>query len=141
MARTVYVHSYRQFAQGRVLNHNGDLGYDYDECVDVPNGWAMFAGFNESYGNANSLKFRPDAVWIPNTPTGVPAPGDIVIWTAYPADPLYGHVAVALHGCTEQQVRALSQNFPDGSPCECKLFTYQGVAGWWHVEKAGLHIA
>lgn len=128
-----YVHSYRQQVQGKVLDHNGDLGYDYDECVDVANGWATYIGIAESYGNANDLNYSHDCDWIENAPANYPHPGAIVIWDGYPADPRFGHVAVALHGCSVHRLRVLSQNFPDGSPCEVKIFSsYEGVKGWWH---------
>jgi len=132
-----YVHAYRQQVQGKVLDHNGDLGYDYDECVDVANGWARYIGIGESYGNANQLNYSTDCEWIPNGPKNHPVPGDIVIWTGYPADRQYGHVAVALHGCTSMKLRCLSQNWPDGAPCGVVIFSYEGVSGWWHPRKLG----
>jgi len=132
-----YVHAWRQTVQGRVLDHNGDLGYNYGECVDVANSWARYIGIGESYGNANQLNYSADCDWVVNTPEAVPVPGDIVIWTAYPADPRYGHVAVSLHYCNLWKIRAQSQNWPDGSPCVVVIFSYEGVSGWWHPRKLG----
>lgn len=127
------IHAWRRSVNGTILEYNGDLGADYDECVDVPNNWCRYRGSAESYGNANELDFSADCEWIANAPDNHPQPGDIVIWTGYPADPNFGHCAVALRGCTQDKIRAESQNWPDGSNCHTVIFTYQGVAGWWHL--------
>jgi len=131
------IYKFRQLVQGWVLDHNGNLGYDYDECVDVPNTFARWLGQPESYGNANTLDYSSWCDWVDNSPTNHPPAGGIVIWTGYPADPTYGHVAVALRRCDEWKIRALSQNWPDGAPCGVVIFTYEGVAGWW-APRAGL---
>lgn len=125
------VHKWRQTVNGRILDHNGDLGYDYDECVDVPNSWRRYQGLPESYGNANQLNYSGDCTFTVNMPSNRPSPGDIVLWSGYPADPNYGHTAVALWGCNLNKIRAQSQNWPDGSDCHTVIFTYQGVWGWW----------
>jgi hypothetical protein len=144
-AKRYSIYAWRQTVDGRILDHNGSLGYDYDQCVDVPNNWAVHIGIQESYGNAKDLDYSHDCDWIDNGPSNHPMPGDIVIWKGYPADPAYGHVAVALHGCTDLRLRCESQNWPDFSNCHAVIFGtqpptgdgYQGVAGWFHPRKLG----
>lgn len=67
---------------------------------------------------------------IPNTPTGVPQPGDIMIWgTKYGP---YGHVAVVT-SATVNTFTCFSQNDPIGSLCGLKTYkTYTPTLGWLH---------
>ena len=62
---------------------------------------------------------------VPNTPTGVPQEGNILLWTNAP----YGHVAIFVEGDTNS-FRSFDQNFPTGSPCHIQNHTYANVAGW-----------
>lgn len=121
------------------MDHNGDLGVDYDECVDMANTWAKTIGIAESYGNADTLNYAPACDWIANEPENHPVPGDIVIFKGGAFDPVFGHVALALYYCTAQRLRVFNQNFPDGSPCHVSLFDYSNCLGWWHPKKLGPH--
>jgi hypothetical protein len=132
-------HAFRMRWQGKLMPYNGDLSYDPGQCVDVANMWAKYIGIHESYGNANTLNYSRDCDWVPNTPTAVPKPGDIVIWNGYPADSQYGHVALNIFGSNVHQLRCLSQNWPEGSPVHVVLFGYQGVHGWWSPRKLQPH--
>ena len=62
-----------------------------------------------------------------NTPTGVPQPGDIVIWGTKIGK--YGHVAIFTEG-TSTKFKSFDCNFPTGSLPHVQDHTYAGVLGW-----------
>lgn len=69
---------------------------------------------------------------IENTPTGVPSPGDVMIWGSKYGQ--YGHIAIV----TEADVNAftaLSQNDPIGRETHLKKYNYNSVLGWLHPKK------
>jgi hypothetical protein len=71
---------------------------------------------------------------IPNTPTFIPEPGDIVIWNGTEGNP-YGHVAIFVKG----DIRAFDsfdQNLPAGAPCGIVHHTYNNVLGFLRPRKA-----
>lgn len=73
---------------------------------------------------------RPDAfTWIPNTPTGVPPYGAIVVFNGRTGGG-YGHTGVAIEGCDLNQVRVIQQNDPTGSGVSIKVYPYTNVSGW-----------
>jgi len=73
---------------------------------------------------------RPDAfTWIPNTPTGVPPYGAIVVFNGRTGGG-YGHTGVAIEGCDLNQVRIIQQNDPIGSGVSIKVYPYTNVSGW-----------
>lgn len=63
-----------------------------------------------------------------NTPTGVPSPGDIVIWNKR-AGGGYGHVAVFVSGDTNG-FKSFDQNYRAINVCEVTDHTYTNVTGW-----------
>ncbi len=65
---------------------------------------------------------------IPNTPEGVPAKGDIVIWNRK-AGGGFGHVAVFIEGNTNE-FTSFDQNWPTLSVCTKTKHTYSNVYGW-----------
>ena len=68
---------------------------------------------------------------IPNTPTGVPQEGDIVLWTSG----TWGHVAIFVEGDVST-FRSFDQNYPTDSPCHIQLHTsYTGIGGWLRCKK------
>ncbi|OGO14256.1 MAG: hypothetical protein A2Y53_03880 [Chloroflexi bacterium RBG_16_47_49] len=72
---------------------------------------------------------------IPNTPTGVPLEGDIVLW----GNSTYGHVAVFVEGDTNS-FRSFDQNYPTGSPCHIQNHTYVNCLGWLRPKQATLPV-
>lgn len=73
---------------------------------------------------------RPDAfTWIPNTPTGIPPYGAIVVFNGRVGGG-YGHTGVAIEGCTLTQVRCIQQNDPLGTGVSIKVYPYTNVSGW-----------
>ena len=67
--------------------------------------------------------------WIPNTPTGVPLEGDLVVWGSGVA----GHIAIFLEG-NATSFRSFDQNYPLGSPCHVQGHTYSNVIGWMRAK-------
>lgn len=71
---------------------------------------------------------------VPNTPTGVPQSGDIVIWNRKLGNG-YGHVAIFDHGNASAFV-SFDQNYPLGTPCHFQKHTYSSVTGWLHPKES-----
>lgn len=65
--------------------------------------------------------------WIDNTPTNVPAKGDIMVWGSKVGQ--YGHIAVFVNGNVNSFV-SFDQNWPLGSVCHQQSHNYNGVLGW-----------
>lgn len=73
---------------------------------------------------------RLDAfVYIPNSVTGIPPYGSIVIFNGRVGGG-YGHTGVAIEGCDLNQVRVIQQNDPTGSGVSIKVYPYTNVSGW-----------
>lgn len=60
--------------------------------------------------------------WIPNTPTGVPEKGDIIVWST-------NHIAI-INTANVNNFVSFDQNYPTGSPCKFVTHNYNGVSGW-----------
>lgn len=83
------------------------------------------------------IKYSPKQFTrIPNTPTGVPKKGDVMIWKkGYGA---YGHIAIVISGTTKN-FTCFSQNDPIGSKCHLQPYpTYRYVLGWLHPKIASM---
>lgn len=83
--------------------------------------------FNQSYPNG----------WqkISNTPDFVPQPGDILCFDASSSN-VYGHVAVAIEGCTVSSIKGIGQdglaNNGHGTPAQYQTMSYYG--GWGNFQ-------
>lgn len=105
-----------------------DLAHKY--CVDVVGKDFAPAPAAKDVWNQNIDGYDK----IPNSPTGVPQKGDVVIWgTAIGA---YGHIAVFDHGDANSFV-SFDQNWPLNSLCHFQQHNYTGVLGWFHPKNAG----
>lgn len=114
---------------GKKLDFDGAYGA---QCKD------LFSAYNkEVIGNPNYIvgdayklfDAAPASVYdkIKNTPTGVPQPGDIIIWDQGIGK--YGHVAVFVEG-DARTFRSFDQNFPLNSACHIQNHDYKAVIGW-----------
>ena len=99
------------------------------QCVDLIKAYYKYLGVSPVLGNGcdyshNSL---PNG-WtrIQNTPTFVPDPGDIVVWTD--AGWKNGHVAIFLSGNTSS-FTSIDQNWPQGSAVKEVSHNYKYVWG------------
>jgi len=107
-----------------------------NQCVDLANQWLVEGLGLEAIIGTNAIDFPSKAVargmdWIPNTPDGIPEPGDLIVYEG-----TIGHIDIALEGCTKDKVVAFSQNYPTGSPCVVRTGTYlrPKAVGWLHHE-------
>ena len=99
------------------------------QCVDLIMAYYEYLGVSRVSGNGcdyshNSLP----SGWtrIQNTPSFVPEPGDIVVWTD--AGWQYGHVAIFLSGNTSN-FTSIDQNWPKGSEVKEVSHNYNYVWG------------
>jgi len=107
-----------------------------NQCVDLANQWLDEGLGLQAIIGTNAIDFPGKAVadgmeWIPNSETGVPDPGDLIVYEG-----TIGHIDIALEGCTQTKVIAFSQNYPTGSPCVVRSSSYlrPKVVGWIHPE-------
>lgn len=103
-----------------------------DQCTD------LFLVYNREVVGAPTIYGNASDYWtnyptefydkIPNTPTGVPKLGDVMIWgnTYGP----YGHIAVCTDIADTNTFTSFDQNDPLKSPCHYQLHTYAGLLGW-----------
>ena len=82
------------------------------------------------YNNFNNIKGHELFDKIPNTPTGVPAKGDIMLYDWG----INGHVDLFIQGDVNS-FRSFSQNWPTGSKCNVVNHpNYSGVLGWLRLK-------
>jgi len=103
-----------------------------NQCTDLANQWLVEGLGLQAIIGTNAIDFPSKAVangmdWIPNTPEGIPQPGDLIVYEG-----AVGHIDIALEGCTTSKIVAFSQNYPTGSPCVVRTGTYlrPKVVGW-----------
>lgn len=79
---------------------------------------------------------RPDYFqWIPNTPTGVPNRGDIIVWGSSWGGG-YGHTGI-INSANVNSFQAFEQNNPTGSGAHLvNHANYSGVLGWLRLKQA-----
>jgi hypothetical protein len=116
---------------GKGIDWDGQYGF---QCVD------LYRKYVHEVLNLPQSKPIPAAadIWnnyltdrferIPNTPTGVPLKGDIVIWKKAASLP-YGHVAIFVSG-NVNSFTSFDQNWPTGSLCHLQTHNYTNVLGW-----------
>lgn len=105
-------------------------GYYKGECVSLVKRWILFNGWPMKMGNAIDWQHNGDNFyqWIPNTPSGVPIQGDMVVFNYKP----YGHIGIC-ETAGVNTINLLNQNFPKGNdtdPVQITSFNYTHVLGW-----------
>lgn len=102
-----------------------DLAYTWVFCLDIPK-----ATIQNTYAFEVFTKPKPITLeyfdLIPNTPSGFPIDGDIVVWKGGEA----GHIAVALSGSTKDKLLIFEQNNPLGTNAHIQERGYTNVLGW-----------
>lgn len=119
-----------------INRHNGKK-IDFDgaygaQCVDVIKFWFRDLGLPIPTGNGYQYAKNADGVrvvFVKNTPSGVPKPGDVIVWNKGIGP--YGHVAIFVEGNTNS-FRSFDQNFPLNSACHIQSHDYKAVDGWLH---------
>jgi len=117
---------------GKSVDYDGMYG---GQCQDLALFWEVENDWPTIRGNAIDTPNTFDKSfydWIPNTATGVPNPGDLVIWGMKP----YGHIAIFVSGTT-YIFTSFDQNWPVGSPCKLTSHNYNNVIGWIHPKPKG----
>ena len=88
--------------------------------------------FTNFASNSAAVYFTP----ITNTPLGMPSPGDIgIIGPNAQGCGEAGHIFIVV-SATEQNVVGFGQDYPYGSPCNIKTFTYDGL-NWLSPKEQG----
>lgn len=114
-------------------------GHFQGQCVDLfryyveevlgfpqPKGVAGAKDFWTNYESDPNLKNYYDK--IPNTPTGVPEKGDVMLWNEKSGGG-FGHVSIFIEG-TATKFISFDQNWPTLSVCTKTSHTYTNVLGW-----------
>jgi surface antigen len=113
---------------GKYNNEDGVYG---PQCVDIVKEWEKENGWVISHGNAiDYAKGEPGFTWTPNTSTGVPPAGALVVFQVGE----YGHIAIALSGSNDKTLITFEQNDPLGSVCHIHNYNYLNprCLGWLH---------
>jgi CHAP domain len=125
-----------QFASnyaGRSVVFPGGIGGQCMDLAEIYNRDCL--GRPALGGNAIDQARRrlPGLIWIPNTASNWPQPGDLVIWNMAHAVNVgrYGHIAICL-AADSWALITLDQNWPTGADTAVRLHLYTGVAGWQH---------
>lgn len=129
---------------GKPVDFDGAYGY---QCVDLMRRYATdILGLNSELptGNAYDIFAKTTSskfLKIYNTPTGIPAKGDIIFWNKASANGNAGHVAIFISGNTSS-FTSFDQNLCSNSgsgvgTCAPRLVTHDyvssgGVVGWLH---------
>lgn len=114
-------------------------GYYGGQCVDLYRQYVQdVLGFPQSPGVGGAAEIWDSADpkyydFIPNTPTGVPTAGDIVIWNRRVGNG-FGHVAIFLRGDVNSFV-SLDQNWPTLDKVTETQHNYYNVIGWLHPKE------
>jgi hypothetical protein len=104
------------------------------QCVDLAQFWAANFGYPRFTGNAINIynEAGGDYEQIANTPSGVPNPGDLVVWgeNAEAGTGAAGHVGIFVSG-NATTLTVFNQNAPVGTPCHVQAWkNYAGIVGW-----------
>lgn len=126
---------------GKKVDWDGAYG---GQCVDLfrqylhdvlaqpqPRGVQGAADFWTNYESDSNLHTYFDKV--PNTPTGVPKKGDIVLWNKNEGGG-FGHVSIFIEGNT-MNFTTLDQNWPTLDKVTKTDHIYRNVLGWFTLKK------
>lgn len=118
----------------KVEYHSYSSGALY-QCVDLANQYITeVLGLPAIIGtNAQDFptKRGQNYDWILNTPTGVPSPGDLMIFKSPDG---VGHISIFVEG-DANSFKSFDQNYPTGSPSKIVTHNYKNVIGWMHPRK------
>jgi len=115
-----------------VETNKGTDSSTWDQCIDA------FRIYNRKVIGASDIFGNPPDIWInyqidfydkiPNTPTGFPQLGDVIIWGNKYSK--YGHIAVCTDIADTKTFTSFDQNDPVGTSCHYQPHNYTGVLGW-----------
>lgn len=116
---------------GQYVTAPGGAG---NQCVDLANEYLIEA-LGRAKVWANAVDWQRAQIkgmkWVNNLPNNAPKQGSLVVWGPYAPLAIgpFGHIALVLAADRMHLVTA-DQNYPDGSPVNLQLHTYDGVLGW-----------
>lgn len=121
---------------GRYLDWDGnygaqcmDLAAQYVQEVWSHSGWDIARGFAyQVWTQFDSLPVSKYAHRVPNTPTGVPPEGALMVWGTGIGSA--GHISVVRGGSNTNVFQSFDQNWNGHSYCEPVLHNYNYVYGW-----------
>lgn len=106
------------------------------QCVELVNEWLKELGLvTIKFTNAQDFddhyrSYDPSTlVWVPNTPTNIPKPGDIMVFQGVGLP--FGHVSIFIHGDVNS-FTSFDQNYPTNSLPHLQWHNYSVVEGWLH---------
>jgi len=110
-----------------------------NQCVDLCNQYIVEVLGLPAIIGTNAQDFPSVASpinydYLPNTPTGVPQKGDLVI---FKSSDKVGHISIFIEG-TATKFTSFDQNYPTGSPCKKVGHYYTNVLGWLHPKKVSM---
>lgn len=100
------------------------LGVPSRSALGAPAAYQVYANFDAIYAHELFTRFE-------NTPTAVPAKGDIMFWGQTIGE--FGHVAIFVDGDVNS-FRSFDANWPLGSLPHIQSHTYHGVLGWLRLK-------
>ena len=121
---------------GKGLNFDGQFG---NQCMDLAaqfvqevwgkSGWDIARGFAyQVWTQFDSLPASKYAHRVPNTPTGVPPEGSLMVWSTGIGSA--GHISVVRGGSNTNVFQSFDQNWNGHQYCEPVLHNYNYVYGW-----------
>lgn len=121
---------------GKGINFDGQYG---NQCMDLAaqfvqevwghSGWDIAKGAAyQVWTEFDSLPVSKYAHRVPNTPTGVPPEGALMVWGT--GIGTYGHISVVRAGSNVNVFQSFDQNWNGHSYCEPVLHNYNYVYGW-----------
>lgn len=124
-----------------IAKYNGQKGVgntpqNKGQCVGLVSIWWDEFGTPHIWGDAKDLPENIDKnfyEYILNTPTGIPARGDVIVWGAGFLGSAIGHTAIATGGAGTDvnKFEVFEQNMPIGGACRLHLYpNYNSVRGW-----------
>lgn len=124
----------------QVEYHSYDPAAKY-QCVDLANAYIKevlnLTPIIGTHAKDFPTKYNKDEFdWIPNTPTGVPNPGDIIIWNGRSGGG-YGHIAIVLDADVNR-FTSLDQNWSRKQRVTVENHNYTNVSGWLRPKKGNM---
>lgn len=121
---------------GKGINFDGAYG---NQCIDLAaqfvqevwghSGWDIAKGAAyQVWTEFDSLPASKYAHRVPNTPTGVPPEGALMVWGTGIGQ--YGHISVVRGGSNTSVFQSFDQNWNYHQYCEPIVHNYNAVLGW-----------
>jgi len=118
---------------GKFVEAGGSINA-LNQCVDIINQYLVEVLDQPKLLGTNAqdfpAKIGSNYDYFLNTPSGVPSPGDIVIFKSTSG---IGHISIFIEG-TASLFKSFDQNYPLGSPCKIVSHNYTNVLGWLRLK-------